>query len=320
MATSEPKTRRCLKCKQERAIEQFQSTPSKFFPGGKCYICTPCLESMIKQDNLGEVDRLMRWLDLPFDLDKWTQLYAQHQDHTLTAYFNLLYDDHYSQLQWADENERWRLAREQGTIDDQIKELGDAKLKQLRVVWSGTYKAEELLWLDNYYNKIMATQNVSTPILQDRARDLCELSLLAKKTLRAGGDVKKIMDSIDNIVKTYHFEASNAKSAADFESVGELMVYYGKKGWHPNWHTEPQDSIDFMMENIQNYLKRLVINEGNFAEQVEDKKARYNMTERLEEIENEKVDFDETADIEYEGDELLAAELGEEGGGTSGAK
>ena len=53
---------------------------------------------MTPQDNLGEVDRLMRWLDLPFDLNKWTQLYAQHQDHTLTAYFNLLYDDHYSPL------------------------------------------------------------------------------------------------------------------------------------------------------------------------------------------------------------------------------
>jgi len=33
------------------------------------------------------------------------------------------------------------------------------------------------------------------------------------------------------------------------------------------------------------------------------------MTERLEEIENEKVDFDETADIEYEDDGALAAEL-----------
>jgi len=33
------------------------------------------------------------------------------------------------------------------------------------------------------------------------------------------------------------------------------------------------------------------------------------MTERLEEIENEKVEFDETADVEYEGDNELAAEL-----------
>lgn len=305
--------KKCIKCKQERPIEQFQDTPSKFFPGGKCYICTPCLETMVKQDNLGEVDRLMRWLDLPFDLNKWTQLYAQHKDRTLTAYFNLLYDDHYEPLRWADENERWRLAREEGTIDDEIKALGDAKLKKLRKVWSASYSPEELLWLDNFYNNIVATQNVSTPILQEKARDFCEIQLRIKKGMRTGLDIKKDMDAADNIVKTYHFEANNAKSAADFESVGELMVYYGKKGWHPNWHTEPQDSIDFMMENIQNYLKRLVINEGNFVEQVEDRRARYNMTERLEDIENEKVEFDETADIEYEGDDELAVELQESG-------
>jgi hypothetical protein len=33
------------------------------------------------------------------------------------------------------------------------------------------------------------------------------------------------------------------------------------------------------------------------------------MTERLEEIENEKVDFDETADVEYEGEDELSTEL-----------
>jgi hypothetical protein len=123
------------------------------------------------------------------------------------------------------------------------------------------------------------------------------------------GDIKKLMDARDNIIKTAHFEASNAKNAANFESIGELMVYYGKKGWHPKWHQEPKDSIDFMMENIQNYLKRLVINEGNFVEQVEDKRDRYNMVERLENIENENVEFDETADIEYEDDDALAGEL-----------
>ena len=38
------------------------------------------------------------------------------------------------------------------------------------------------------------------------------------------------------------------------------------------------------------------------------------MTERLEEIENEKVEFDETADVDYENGEELAAELDEGGG------
>ena len=308
--TNEIKNRKCIRCKQEKPEYNFAATPSQFFPGHRSIICTPCLEVMIDQSNLGEVDRLCRYLDIPFDLNKWTQLYEIHKDHTLTAYFNLLLDDHYSTLQWADENERWRLAREEQTITDEMEVLNAAQMRRLKKEWSPAYSTDELLWLENYYNQIIATQNVSTPILQNYARDLCEIELQIKKVMRGEpGDIKKLMDARDNIIKTAHFEASNAKNAANFESIGELMVYYGKKGWHPKWHQEPKDSIDFMMENIQNYLKRLVINEGNFVEQVEDKRDRYNMVERLENIENENVEFDETADIEYEDDDALAGEL-----------
>ena len=309
--TEEVKTRRCIRCRQEKPIHNFQYTPSKFFPSHRSMICTSCLELMVDQSNLGEVDRLCRYLDVPFDLDRWTQLYENHKDHTLTAYFNTLLDEHYQNLQWADENERWRLARQENTLNDEITILNEAKIKRLKKTWSPAYTNDELLFLDEYYNQILATQNVSTPILQSRARDLCELTLRAKKGIREGADVKKDMDAIENIIKTCKFDASNAKNSADFESIGELMVYYGKKGWHPKWHQEPQDSIDFMMENIQNYLKRLVINEGNFAEQVEEKRENYNLVERLDNIENEAVEFDETANIEYEGDEELSGELNE---------
>ena len=298
-----------MKCKQEKPENEFQYTPSKFFPAHRSLICTRCLETMVPQDNLGEVDRLCRYLDVPFDLNKWTQLYKIHKDHTLTAYFNTLLDDHYQALQWSDENERWHLAQKESTIDEEIEAIGEAKMKRLRRTWSAAYSNEDLIFLEDYYNQILATQNVSTPILQNYARDLCEIELRIKKGMREGADIKKDMDALDNIIKIAKFEASNAKNAADFESVGELMVYYGKKGWHPKWHTEPQDSIDFLTENIQNYLKRLVINEGNFSEQVEDKRERYNMMERLDNIGNEEVEFDETADVEYEGENELIGDL-----------
>lgn len=309
--TNDQKTRRCLKCKQDKPEYYFQPTPSNFFPNHRSLICTSCLERMVPQDNLGEVDRLCRYLDIPFDLNKWTQLYATHKDHTLSAYFNTLLDDHYQALQWTDENERWRLAREEETIDDEIQALNDAKIRKLKKVWSSAYTKEELLFLEDYYNQILATQNVSTPILQSRARQLCEITLRVNKGIREGADVKKDMDSINNIIKECNFTATTAKNAADFESIGELMVYYGKLGWHPKWRVEPKDDIDFCMQNIQNYLKRLVVNEGNFAEQVEDRKERYNMTERLENIENEAVEFDEMSDVEYEGEDELAGELNE---------
>lgn len=297
--TDASKTRKCLRCKQDRTLEDFAYTPSPFFPNHRSLICTNCFEVMVKQDNLNEVDALCRYLDVPFDINKYTSLYQIHADHTLTAYFNTLLDDHYRAISWSDENERWRIAREEATLDEEVAALSEAKLKKLKKVWSSSYTKEELLFLDDYYDRVISTQNVSTPILQEYARDLCEIELRIKKGLRKGDDVKKDMDARDNIIKIAKFDALNSKNAADFESIGELMVYYGKLGWHPKWHTEPQDSVDFCMQNIQNYLQRLVANEGNFAEQVEDRRAHYNMTERLENIENEQIELEDNS-IEYE--------------------
>lgn len=303
--------RTCLKCKTEKEIHYFQKTTSPFFPGNYSMICTSCLENMTKPEEFDGIDRLCRYLDLPFNLDEWTRLYEIHGEHTLTAYFQMLADDKYETVSWQEENERWKIAKEEKTIDEEIKALSKAKTKELIKRWSSDYSPEELLFLEDFYNKIIATQNVSTPILQEYAKDLCEIELRIKKGLRAGADVKKDMDSRDNIIKMAKFDATNSKVAADFESIGELMVYYGKQGWHPIWHKEPQDSVDFCMKNIQSYLQRLVTNEGNFNEQVEDKREKFNVTQRIEEM-GEEDEFFEVSDsekIDYEDEDAAAEEL-----------
>ena len=142
------KTRRCLKCRQELPEYDFARTPAPFFPAHRSLICTSCLEKMVRQDNLSEVNKLCQWLDVPFDADKYTSLYQIHGDRTLSAYFNTLLDEHYATMTWADENERWRIAREEGTIDDEIAALSEAKLRKLKKTWSPKYSNEELLFLE----------------------------------------------------------------------------------------------------------------------------------------------------------------------------
>lgn len=307
--TTELKKRQCLKCRTEKPIDNFKQTPSPFFPAHRSLICTSCYEKMVRPDDLDAVDALCRYLDLPFDLDTWTRLYSTNGEHTLSAYFETLRDDHYNATSWKEENERWRIAREELTIDEEVEALSSAKVRKLVKKWGGDYPEEDLLFLENFFNQIVATQNVFTPILKEYAKDLCEVELRIKKGLRAGVDVKKDMDARDNIIKMAKFDAANSKSAADFESVGELMVYYGKKGWKPNWHTEPQDSIDFLMKNIQTYLQRLVSNEGTFADQVEEKRKAFNTAEKIEELEDDMhFEIDEET-IEYEDEEEAAADF-----------
>ena len=305
----------CLKCRQEKDSFYFAKTSSPFFPKGRSIICTPCLEAMVRPEEFDQIDRLCRYLDIPFDLDSWTSLYEIHKEKTLTAYLEFLADESYSATSWKVENDRWLLARERKTIDEEIAAIDKAHFIELRKKWSDSYKPEELLYLEDLYNKVAATQNVSTPILQNYAADYCEISLLIKKGLREGLDVKKLMDSRDNIIKIANFDAKNAKNVSDFDSVGELIVYCVKKGWHPNWARENQDVVDMTMQNIQQYLKRLVMNEGNLAEQVEGRREAFNTAQRLEDdaLSNGAIKLFEDSDIEinYEDEEELARELTE---------
>ena len=304
MATEGSKKRICLKCKQEKLREHFAATPSPFFPGHLSLICNECLCAGVDAKDWNAVDRLLRWLDLPFEIDKWTKLHKVHGKDTLIAYLNLMKDRQYDGVSWKDANERWKLVLQDDEIDDQIEELREKKYEALRKKWGSSYDKEELLTLDELYAQICATQNVSTPILQQYAKDFCEITLRITKKIRDGDDAKKDMDARDNIVKVAKFEASNSKSAANFESIGELMVYYAKKGWRPNWHQEPQDSIDFLMGNIQQYLTRLVNGEGGLAEQVASRKESYNLSQRLEESDDTYDESYETV-VEYEDEEEL---------------
>lgn len=307
--TTEIKMRKCLKCKQDKELFHFQKTSSQYFPGKRSLICTSCLETMTNPEDFDSIDALCRYMDLPFNLSEWTRLFEIHGSHTLTAYFELLTDEKYSTISWQEENQRWKMAREEKTIDDEIKILGDAHFRKLQKKWSDSYSKDDLLFLENFYNQIIATQNVSTPILQEYAKDLCEIELRVKKGLRAGIDVKKDMDARDNIIKIAKFDASNSKVAADFESIGELMVYYGKKGFHPKWHQEPQDSVDFCMRNIQTYLQRLVSNEGNLSEQVEDKRNVFNTTQRIEEMDDDLDRVMDEEEVKYEDEDEAASDL-----------
>lgn len=303
----EKETRKCLKCRQDKPLSSFKETKSPFFPAHRSLICTQCYKKMVRPDDLDAVDALCRYLDLPFDPDVWTRLYKTNGEHTLSAYFETLRDDRYSSSNWSEENERWRLAREEGKLE--IAAFNEAKMRKLVKKWGGDYPQEDLFFLENFYDQIVASQNVSTPILKEYAKDLCEIELRIKKGLRAGLNVKPDMDARDNIIKIAKFDAANSKSAADFESVGELMVYYGKKGWHPSWHNEPRDSVDFLMKDIQTYLQRLVVNEGTFADQVEEKRKAFNTAEKIEELEDDDNFEVEVETVEYEDEDEAAADF-----------
>lgn len=113
-------------------------------------------------------------------------------------------------------------------------------------------------------------------------------------------------------MKAEGFEAKSAKNLSDFDSVGELYAWLEKRGWKPDWHVEPQDSADFTIKQIQQYMRRLIQGEGNLADQVESRRKQLELANQLEEDDSSSETIDEVevmSSIEYEGDDDLEQEL-----------
>lgn len=299
----------CPYCKQERQVEEFVKTKSPFHPKGHSLICVPCLERIVPSDDLAKIDQMCRWLDIPFLIDQWTRLQRNAKERTLRLYIKLLEENaSYSALDWSEVNEKWRLSIEAGTIQDQIPTINEAWRAQMRLKWPSDMDRsdEDYHYLENFYQDLCTTQNLVSATQRDDAKRLCEVGLLATQKIRAGLDAKNEMAIYHNIVKTEGFEPKNAKNVGDFDSVGELYTWLEKRGWKPKWHTEPQDSVDFTIKNIQKYLQRLVMNEGAIGDQVENRKKQLELANKMEE-EYVYDDSSEDVEIEYEG----AAELEE---------
>lgn len=307
----------CPKCKQEHPITDFVPTKSPFHPKGRSLMCICCLERMVDPKDLGAVDRMCRWLDIPFLVDQWTRLWKSGKERTLHLYVKILEENaSYQALDWEEANNKWSLAMECGTLEDHIPAINDQWRAQMAKKWPNDSPRtdDDYHYLENFYNDLCTTQNLVSATQRDDAKRLCEIGLLATQKIRAGLDAKNEMAIYHNIVKTEGFEPKNSKSVGDFESVGEVYQYLYERGWKPVWHSEPQDSVDFTMRSVQNFLTRLVKNEATLGDQVEERKKQLEIAERLEKegaADLSKYDEDEVQ-VEYEGSEELEQDLGDD--------
>ena len=300
----------CGKCKIDKPITEFVPTKSPFHPKDRSLMCLTCLEKLVDPKDLNQVDKMCQWLDIPFFVNEWTRIWNAAKERTLHVYVKLLSDNpSYTSLDWSTVNEKWQDAETCGTLIDNVPIVAEGWRREMIRKWPSDQERddEDYHYLENFYNDLCTTQNLVSATQRDDAKRLCEVGLLATKKIRAGLDAKNEMAIYHNIVKTEGFEPKNAKNIGDFDSVGELYTWLEKRGWKPKWHTEPQDSVDFTIKNIQKYLQRLVAGEGALADQVENRRKQLELANRLEEDYDTPLE-DEDVEIEYEG----AAELEDE--------
>lgn len=305
------KRRKCPKCKLEKPLSEYLQTKSPFHANGTSLFCVDCLERMVDYKDLAAANKLMQWLDWPFSVELWTKLSRSGREHTLRLYAKQIGENpSYQSVDWQTMNERWKEAEADNTLQDFLDGADEQFMLKMQRKWPAEVERtiEDYHYLENFYNDLLATQNLVTATQRDDAKRLAEVGLLINQKIRRGFDAKKEMDMYHNIIKAEGFEPKNSKSLGSFDSVGEMFSWLEKRGKKLKFKTEPQDSVDFTLKQTQEFLRRLVQNEASIGDQVDDRKKQLELAEKLEASGSfEQIDTEEDAmrSIAYEDENVL---------------
>lgn len=104
----------------------------------------------------------------------------------------------YQSLDWETMNSHWHDEAENGTLQDFIDGADEVFMMKMARKWPSEVERtiEDYHYLEDFYNDLLATQNLTTATQRDDARRLAEVGLMANKKLRAGLDAKKEMDKV----------------------------------------------------------------------------------------------------------------------------
>lgn len=306
-APSPPKINRvqtCRRCRRPLNFSLFPKTNSPIFGEdvGVIDICGQCVTEYLKEKDYSweEVDRLCRYADIPFIPREFERIKKMNPDGAFLTYSELFSKEEYKGLDWKIYNDKFLELEKAGTLEDELPLIADDKRRQLQEKWGANYDDEALRYLEKLYNGILATQNVNGVLQGDQALKLCRISYEIDSRIREGADFDKVLASYDKLAKVAEFTPKNVKNINDFDTMGELIKWFEKKGWKNNFYDgATRDIVDETIKNIQSFNQRLYINESGIGDEISRRIEALKSTKELEDNYSLNSDF---VQDEYEND------------------
>lgn len=274
-------SRPCSRCLRNRDASYYIRTKSVFSNNGYSLICKDCLAALGREHefNWDFMDKYCQFMDIPFIPEKFEEIKDTNiEDDILPIYTELFLSQDYEGIEWKDYNEAYLELKQTDSISEVVPLVKDEERHKLQEKWGFNYDDEALHYLENLYDGLLMTQNISGALQGDQAIKICKISYELDCRIREGADFDKMLSSYDKLVKVAEFTPKNVKNASDFETISELVRWLEKRGFKNQYYDDvTRDVVDETIKNIQNWTQRLYINESNVGDEV---------TQRIQALEN----------------------------------
>ena len=190
---------------------------------------------------------------------------------------------------------------------DLVGDLTEEDRKYLLMKWGKSYKPEEWIRLEQFYQEMMQSYDVQGAGHEDTLKLVCKTSLKANQLLDIGDidGAQKMIKMYDGLMKSGKFTAAQNKANEGevLNSISELVLICEKEGFIPRYYTDgPNDRVDETLLDLKNYTHSLVVEEmnlGNLIENAVKQMAQEEAKEEDEDIEEE-LSYDELNELQDE--------------------
>lgn len=171
----------------------------------------------------------------------------------------------------------------------------------LQLKWGRNYKPEEWVRLEQLYDDMTRSYDIQTAGHIDTLKLICKTSLKANQLIDIN-DIEafqKMSRVYDQLMKSGNFTAAqNKEKHGDaIDSVGEIIEMCEKQGYIERFYIDqPNDRVDFTIQDMQRYTKTLIEGETNLSNLVEIAIAQ-NAKEDKDAKENQEFDIVDDIDL-----------------------
>lgn len=152
--------------------------------------------------------------------------------------------------------------------------LTQAEIDELKLTWGEDYTEDQFQQLEQLFNDMKEAYVIQDPIAISNAKMICKLTVKMNRFLDID-DVEsssKISRQLDTFIKTANLAPVQQKDRQQTTfAISQLAFLVEREGgFIPEFYIEqPNDKIDQILADMQQYTEHLVRGESNIAEMVE---------------------------------------------------
>lgn len=260
--------KKCIECKRDRQLTaHFYSSNSPLFKeDGKVSICKACIQEQVDVTDLNSVKRVLRQLDKPFIAAEWQSSLNSGKEpfgwylrviSSLNQYKDTTYED---SIEGTVSDIRYKEQNDLITEEDIYEKPTIEVLRK----WGTNYSDKEYYELENTWNDMITSNDISTPQHKKQLKYYCQVAILLDRAIDSGDGeiIQKINKQFLDIQKNSGFrpiDKISASESAGVRSFSSIFEEVEKDGFIiPDVLNYEQDIIDKTIVYIANYTRKIM--------------------------------------------------------------